>query len=1357
MRQYHINDNRFAVRGLAFRIAVFSCFLLVWAGGGESKAENWPTYRSDIARSGVGSETVGPELFLRWKYVPTHRPMPAWPMPAEEMPRMHVDNALRVAAADGRVYFGCPVTNQVYALDAALGKICWRFFAEGPVRFAPTFDNGRIYFGSDDGFAYCLNAQNGSLVWKYRAGPSNEKVIGNGRMISLWPIRTGVLVDDGAVYFAAGVFPYEGLYLCALRAADGSVIWKNDTVADRVYELEFGGISPHGYLVASKDVLYVPSGRAMPAGFDRQTGKFLFYASPGGHRGGTWALLDDDRLIAGVVYSESQGMKENPIKVAYDAKTGRRRGNAFAWFPGIDMVLTHNTSYVLTQQGIYAINRAGYAEAMKKAGQLAKERKALAKELAKLRTNLSDSVESDEKISPQIDGITSRLTVINKEEGVLKKSCLRWSYAGKGFASLIMAGDLLYAGGEGVVVGIDAKTGKQLRRETVVGNAIGLAASDGRLIVSTDKGPIYCFGGEKISAVAEIKTNLITNPYPNDKYAKIYRDAARAILKKSDINKGYCLIPDCNIGRLAYELAQNSELKIIGLEKDPRKLAIARHKLEAAGLLGKRVVVESWDIADLPLYFANLVVSDEAILSGSRKSREYVSRVLRPCGGVFMTCGLPGRDEQNERDWNKYVRPELKGAGSWTQLYANPQNSACSGDTLVKGPLGVLWFGEPGPQGMVERHSRTDSPLSINGRLFIQGEELVMAYDAYNGTFLWETKLPGAVRARVDVDGGNLSLTEDSLYVAAKDVCYRLDNVTGQIIGKYNMPATTDGSYRRWGYISCVKNMLLGVRSLSLRQEYAAKYKAEESPASLAVLRGRHRAGTHWRSITEFPSWGSQDSPKKALTSKIMTGDAVFALDVDTAKPLWVYHGKGIPNITVTAADDTVFFVEGSPTSAQRATALNERKRLVSRGIYKQGTEAEPGPNETDVRLIVALDAATGEIRWKRPLDLTGCGGDKMGSAYADGLLLFFGHFSNHDQKYFLNNKLTWRRITALDAQTGKVVWSRPLNYLRRPLIVGDKIIIEPRACNLRTGEIITRRHPVTDEQVSWEFLRPGHSCGITSASADTLFYRSYCGAIYEMNEDKGINLFGAVRMGCWLDIIAANGLMLMPEASSGCTCSYPLRCSVALVNKPEKTMGNWSVFISGGDMTPVKHLAVNLGAPGDMKDERGILWLGYPRIRKTHSVYNANPKYGVRFDLQEKLASEGEFFCKDYKGVKIDDTDKAWLFTSGCRGLLRCELPLIDEKSGQKPAVYTVRLGFTAIPDDRPGQRVFDIMLQGNVVLSNFDIMRTAQRADRAVIREFKAVPVNNVLVLELVPKTNNPTVDEVPTINFIEVVREN
>jgi hypothetical protein len=84
----------------------------------------------------------------------------------------------------------------------------------------------------------------------------------------------------------------------------------------------------------------------MPAGFSRRTGEFLFWASPGGKQGGAWSLLSDDQLIAGV---DRSGV---PHKGAYDAKTGANRGDVFAWFPGLDMVVRDKMAYVLTPAGL---------------------------------------------------------------------------------------------------------------------------------------------------------------------------------------------------------------------------------------------------------------------------------------------------------------------------------------------------------------------------------------------------------------------------------------------------------------------------------------------------------------------------------------------------------------------------------------------------------------------------------------------------------------------------------------------------------------------------------------------------------------------------------------------------------------------------------------------------------------------------------------------------------------------------------------------------------------------------------------------------------------------------------------------
>jgi len=49
-----------------------------------------------------------------------------------------------------------------------------------------------------------------------------------------------------------------------------------------------------------------------------------------------------------------------------------------------------------------------------------------------------------------------------------------------------------------------------------------------------------------------------------------------------------------------------------------------------------------------------------------------------------------------------------------------------------------------------------------------------------------------------------------------------------------------------------------------------------------------------------------------------------------------------------------------------------------------------------------------------------------------------------------------------------------------------------------------------------------------------------------EVDTTKGIQLTQVSRPGCWLNIIPANGLILVPESSSGCTCGYSLQSSLA-------------------------------------------------------------------------------------------------------------------------------------------------------------------------------------------------------------------
>ena len=53
-------------------------------------------------------------------------------------------------------------------VDAATGNEKWRFTTDAPVRVAPTLVGDVLYFGSDDGFAYAVRADDGALMCPQR-------------------------------------------------------------------------------------------------------------------------------------------------------------------------------------------------------------------------------------------------------------------------------------------------------------------------------------------------------------------------------------------------------------------------------------------------------------------------------------------------------------------------------------------------------------------------------------------------------------------------------------------------------------------------------------------------------------------------------------------------------------------------------------------------------------------------------------------------------------------------------------------------------------------------------------------------------------------------------------------------------------------------------------------------------------------------------------------------------------------------------------------------------------------------------------------------------------------------------------
>ncbi|MFH1742333.1 MAG: malectin domain-containing carbohydrate-binding protein, partial [bacterium] len=142
-----------------------------------------------------------------------------------------------------------------------------------------------------------------------------------------------------------------------------------------------------------------------------------------------------------------------------------------------------------------------------------------------------------------------------------------------------------------------------------------------------------------------------------------------------------------------------------------------------------------------------------------------------------------------------------------------------------------------------------------------------------------------------------------------------------------------------------------------------------------------------------------------------------------------------------------------------------------------------------------------------------------------------------------------------------------------------------------------------------------------------------------------------------------------------------------------------------------------------------GIVWFCYPRIQTTYGSHHGDIPYGVKLSLAENILPGMGYFCGDFKGLRIEGTDKPWLFTSGCKGISRYEIPLINDTWGETTGVYKVRLGFMAPPTDQAGQRLFDICLQGKPVLKNLDIAGEAGGSDKALVKEFSGIDVDGGL----------------------------
>lgn len=1002
------------MRYLSIAFAV-GCFVTQIAS-----AADWPTWRADSARSGNTADALPTEMSRRWSWHPRHAPKPAWPRDD----RMSFDWAHHVVVANGLVCFGSSAHGKVSALDVATGSLKWSFFTGGPIRFAPTVWKERLFVVSDDGYLYCLKLSDGTLIDRWRGGPADDRVLGNEQMISKWPARGGPVIHDGLLYWAAGIWQSEGVFIRAMNPDTGEVVWTNDSSGGIDMPQPHGGanaksgVSAQGYLLATAERLFVPTGRAVPAAFHRATGEFDYYhLQENTRRGGTTAIVAGELIYnGGYVYRTNDG------SLLGDQVTG-----AVAAFPG---GIAHGSNDVL---------------------------QALTPVMKETKDRKGESI-----------------TIPTHEA--------RWQTKGvPAGASMIVAADTLVSSGGRRVATVDAKNGEAIWSDEVDDVAFGLAASDGRLFVSTASGAIYCYAAKSEHEPIVHREK----PASEEAYARNEQTerAAAEILKRSNIAAGYCVDLGCGDGSLAYELAKQSDLFIVAIDADAKNVETARRKLDAAGLYGSRVAVLQADPADphLPKYFANLVVSNRSISEGHEAvDAVELDRLQRPFGGVAC-LGIPGT-------MTATTRGALDGAGEWTHLYSNPANTLCSTDS-IKGPLTAVWFRDV-DLTLPQRHGRGPSPLFHHGQLFAEGIDELISVDAYNGRPLWRFEQQGILDAYnadhlagTAVTGSNICIAGDSVFLRNGASCFRIATATGKVTATFNAPSHPDGQPSVWGYLACEEGTLFG----------------STANETHVVRHAYIRADDH-------------------MQRQFSESTSLFAYDLATETLLWQFNAKqSVRHNAIAIGAGRVHFID-------RALAMDD---LLSRAPARRGEEPTVPAVGHPTGELITLDAKRGDRLWDEQKDIFGTA--LAFSQQHDVLLMFYQPTS-----FKLPSEIGGR-IAAFQASVGYKKWDQKVNYRTRPLINDDTIIAHPSALDLVSGEPKPFNAPKS------------YGCGQLSGSKNLLMFRSGTLGYYDFTREAGTENYGGIRPGCWINALPVGGLVLVPDASAGCSCSYQNRSWVAL------------------------------------------------------------------------------------------------------------------------------------------------------------------------------------------------------------------
>lgn len=1236
---------------------------------------DWPQWRCDGNRSASTPESGPVDPKLLWT-IDQGIPDPAY----DHQYRMCADETYAPVAADGLLFMPSNTTDQVTAFDMRTGALRWRVIVGGPVRFAPVYYEDKVIFASDDGYIYCVKATSGEQLWRTRGVPEelpDSWMLVNGRLCSRWPARGGPVEYDGVIYFGAGLWPEEGVYVTAVDAKSGDVLWRSDATSfiangmsdhGRAYNL---GLPPHGYAAVIDGRLAMPSGRSLAAWFDLGSGQMepytCFYVKTNPPRG-TWS-------VQGVGTYSVQGGNWFATRAEAAPDVPPELGDAVSPLFWTQQTQEHEQWVVkhrpYLRGDVYNVHNENlYAEPVLADGVAYVSEFATEQQYLVPRGNTHvqqrdyDRITARDLTAPQWTTVKQRHYAHGKAtvDATRLEFPVLWEME-TSLKALIRAGDSLYAGGKNRVAEIripkQGETPEIVWEANVKGTPINALVSNGVLVVVTDEGVTYGFGEKR-----------------DDSPARRHDFSFRWSDSTADMSGGYRLALGTNgLGRLAGLTDRDSaSARLIVLETDPTKVHAIRMALAEQGLYGGGIQIVRYQPGKTRLapYWADSAYAWGAAESFFQTPGQIseIMETLRPGTGRFhleqkevvdavdrWTKARPDfRRDENTKGMSAFLRhlPPLN-SRDWTHESGSPGEQFSSGDQTVRWPLGVLWY-----SGEIDRHytpkthyqhERNPHPLFVDGRMFIITGRTLHAIDAYTGQYLWGAELPLTPwvktwffdsRAEGRPTDRSYAATADAVYVVTGAEIHVFHAITGEKLRVITMPRD-------------LREAAANSPSAPVVMPYAGKGTPIGWPREALE-------------IQTAPDWTQLRIVGDMLYA--IVGDRLVAVNRHTGAMAW--SRKSSRNMT--------------------SFAIGEDERIYGLDYhYLASLEVRRGGKPDEGGRLFALDRRSGDMIWERDIE-----GELGAAALVDAAKPWLAPSApkvaindEHDLVLLIVNE---NEVRALSKNDGAIVWEKRIQQVGRNgrhLVVGkDRLMISDYGgCYGYLFDVATGKELGDDTGIP----RP-RTCGRILGNDHLLSYRDAATELYDVDNNRMVE-FNSVRAGCTTSFFPAGGIMNAPMMGHGCVCNYPMFASLALAPmpwmddvRPRRVVDSWEneLQTSGNllgagahsemaklmsrdpiDLTPYRAVNSKIeSSPGGLvvrtsPDEPGfaIRSLETPRANFTQSFYIVKvPEEGRHGNATFVLGSgehpEARIECRFYyggrsaiilAGAAIEDVEIPW------------------------------------------------------------------------------------------------------------------